>query len=114
VLDTSISLRRPEDYTPTEGARFEVHLEKGRGVHGDAAKPFEAKLEVRHGAAIWTMRDIEDVNLAGVKALVDDGLTVRDIADETGISKSAVQRLKKKIEADGAGGKAEEDSPDVR
>ena len=25
VLDTSISLRRPSDYLPTEGARFEVH-----------------------------------------------------------------------------------------
>jgi putative DNA primase/helicase len=101
VLDTSISLRRPEDYTPAEGARFEVHLEKGRGIHGDDAKPFEAKLEVVRGAAIWTTRDIEDVNLARVKALVDDGLSVRDIADETGIPKSTVQRLKNKIAAEG-------------
>ena len=98
VLDTSISLRRPEDYSPAEGARFEVHIEKGRGVHGDAAKPFEAKLEVRNEAAIWTTRDIEDVNMARVKALLDDEMTVRDIADETGISKSTVQRLKKRIE----------------
>ena len=43
VLDTSISLRHPADYSPVEGARFEVHLEKARGVHGDAAKPFEAQ-----------------------------------------------------------------------
>ena len=98
VLDTSISLRRPEDYSPAEGARFEVHIEKGRGVHGDAAKPFEAKLEVRNEAAIWTTRDIEDVNLVRVKALLDDEMTVRDIADETGLSKSTVQRLKKRIE----------------
>ena len=98
VLDTSISLRRPEDYSPAEGARFEVHIEKGRGVHGDAAKPFEAKLEVRNEAAIWTTRDIEDVNFVRVKALLDDEMTVRDIADETGLSKSTVQRLKKRIE----------------
>ncbi len=45
VLDTSISLRRPNDYVPTEGARFEVHFEKARGIHEDRAKPFEAKLE---------------------------------------------------------------------
>lgn len=101
VLDTSISLRHSEDYTPAEGARFEVHLEKARGVHGDAAKPFEAKLETVNGAALWTMREIEDVNLARVKALLEDELTVRDIADETGLSKSTVQRLKKKIEAEG-------------
>jgi putative DNA primase/helicase len=100
VLDTSISLRRPQDYNPTEGARFEVHLEKARGVHGDAAKPFEAKLQTRDGVAVWTMQEIEDVELARVKALLDSELSVRDIAEETGISKSKVQRLKKKMEAE--------------
>ena len=54
--------------------------------------------------AIWTTREIDDVNLARVKALHEDGLTVREIADETGIPKSTVQRLKKKIEADAAVG----------
>jgi putative DNA primase/helicase len=43
VLDTSISLRRPCDYIPDQGARFEVHIEKGRRIHGTDAKPFEAK-----------------------------------------------------------------------
>jgi putative DNA primase/helicase len=108
VLDTSISLRRPEDYTPAEGARFEVHLEKGRGIYGDEAKPFEAKLEVRGESAIWTTRDIENVRLARVKALLDDGLSVRDIEDETGIPRSTVHRLKKKLNAgDGDGGKGD-------
>jgi putative DNA primase/helicase len=100
VLDTVISLRRPEDYRQEEGARFEVHIEKGRSVHGDDAKPFEAKLETVSGAAVWTMREIEDVNLARVKALLDDRLSVREIAEETGIPRSTVQRLKKKIGAE--------------
>ena len=104
VLDTSISLRRPSDYVPTEGARFEVHLEKARGVHGEPAKPFEAKLEERGSTAAWTMRDIDDVNLARVRALLEDGLSVRDIADETGIPKSTVHRLKKKIEGEAGDG----------
>ena len=110
VLDTSISLRRPEDYTPSEGARFEVHFEKHRGFYGEDAESFEAKLEVRDNVAIWSMRNIEDVNLARVKALLDDELSVRDIADETAISKSTVQRLKKKIEAEGEGSKMQGDS----
>lgn len=101
VLDTSISLRHPADYSPVEGARFEVHLEKARGVHGDAARPFEAKLDVRDGRAIWTTRELEDANRTRVQALLDDGLSVREIADETGISKSTVQRIKKAIEATG-------------
>lgn len=100
VLDTSISLRHPDDYIPTEGARFEIHLEKARGIHGEAAKPFEAKLEVRDGAAIWTMRDIEDVNLARVRSLMGTDMSIRDIAEETGISKSQVHRLKTMIEAE--------------
>ena len=101
VLDTSVSLRRPSDYTAEEGARFEVHFEKARGIHGNRVKPFEAKLEVRDNAAIWTTRDIEDVNTARVKALLDDEMTIREIADETGIPKSTVHRLKKALEAEG-------------
>jgi putative DNA primase/helicase len=99
VLDTSISLRRSSDYSPTEGARFEVHLEKARGVHGDAARPFEAKLEAHNGRSVWTTRELDDANRARVQALLDDGLTVRDIADETGIPRSTVGRIKKAIDA---------------
>jgi putative DNA primase/helicase len=102
VLDTSISLRRPSDYIATEGARFEIHFEKARGIHGECVRPFEVKLEILNDRAIWTTREIDDVNLARVKALLEDELTVRDIADETGIPKSTVQRLKKKIEAEAA------------
>lgn len=102
VLDTSISLRHPSDYRPEEGARFEIHIEKGRGIFGDDAKPFEAKLMMiatSDGAELqWTTKEIDDVNRARVAALLEDGLTVRDIENETGISKSAVQRLKAKIE----------------
>ena len=97
VLDTSISLCRPSDYSPSEGARFEVHLEKGRSIHGDDAKPFEAKLEVRDNVAVWTIRELEDVNRARVKALLEDGMTVRQIEDETGIPKSTVHRIKKRL-----------------
>jgi len=101
VLDTVISLRRPDDYGPEEGARFEVHIEKGRGVHGEDAKPFEAKLETIRGAALWTTRDIEDAELARVKRLLEDGYSIRDVAEEMDIAKSKVGRLKKKAEAEG-------------
>jgi len=41
-LDTVIALRRPADYSPEEGARFEVHIEKARSIVGEGASPFEA------------------------------------------------------------------------
>ena len=91
VLDTVIALRRPSDYSPQEGARCEVHLEKARGVYGDDAKPFEAKLENIGDGTTWTTRDLEDAEMARVVALLHDGLTIRDIADELGISKSAAR-----------------------
>jgi putative DNA primase/helicase len=96
ILDTSISLRRPSDYIPIQGARFEVHIEKGRGILGEAAKPFEAWLQ----DSVWTLREIDDVDQARVRALLEDGMTVRDIADETGISKSRVHRIKKALDGE--------------
>lgn len=92
VLDTVIALRRPADQQPDQGARFEVHYEKNRGFHGDDAKPFEAAL----GTGGWTMRDLADVDMARVVALTDEGMTVRDIAEQTGIPKSRVSRLQQK------------------
>ena len=101
LLDTVVALRRPQDYRPREGARFEVHVEKARGVAGEALDPFEALLEVRDGKALWTTRTVEDAEAARVAALAKDGLTVRDIAEELGISKSKAQRLKDKGIKDG-------------
>ncbi len=100
LLDTSISLRRPSDYSPADGARFEVHVAKGRGLRGKPALPFEAMLETHAGRAVWTVKGVEDVEKARVKALLADGLSIREIAEETGIAKSTVHRLKKKLERD--------------
>lgn len=92
ILDTVFTLKRPDDYNAAEGARFEVHFEKARGLHGDAAKPFEAMLTPNG----WTVKDIEDRTLERVMALTAEGLTVRDIAEELSLSKSQVSRLQKK------------------
>jgi putative DNA primase/helicase len=103
VLDTSLSLRRPSDYRPDEGARFEVHIEKGRGVHGEAAKPFEARLLTITGRMEWATREIEDVNRVRVASMLDDNMSIREIADELGIPKSTVHDIKRKIEASKVG-----------
>jgi hypothetical protein len=96
VLDSVIVLRHPDDYSPTDGARFEVHLEKGRGIYGEKAKPFEAKLEIIDDKMVWTMRDLEDAEARRAADLKADGFSIREIGQEMGTSKSRVERLLKK------------------
>ena len=54
ILNTVISLRKPPDYSPAQGARFEVHYEKARGFYGKDAEPFEAWLKEGQ----WSIGDI--------------------------------------------------------
>ena len=94
VLDTVIRLTRPRDYEAEQGARFEVTLTKARGLCGEDAEPFEAALV---NGCQWTVRSVEDALSDQVRALAADGLTMREIAEETGKSKSAIARLCKKM-----------------
>ncbi len=93
VLDTIIHLKRPSDYEPDEGARFEVHLEKARGVFGDDARPFEARLETKDGADYWHVKSLEDANADRVIEATKEGLSSREIAKELGVSHSTVNRI---------------------
>ena len=89
VLDSIISLRLPPDYDATQGARFEVYFTKHRGFYGPDAQPFEARLiEGR-----WQTCDIQrDSDEETMRALQKQGLSIRDIADRLGLSKSTVSR----------------------
>jgi putative DNA primase/helicase len=89
VLDTVISLRRPPDYTADQGCRLEARFTKSRGFYGPDAEPFEARLS---GNA-WELSDIKSGDDDDtLKTLRKQGLTIRDIADRTGLSKSTVSR----------------------
>ncbi|MGC1575707.1 MAG: AAA family ATPase [Beijerinckiaceae bacterium] len=95
VLDSVVSLRRPEDYSPAEGARFEVHFEKSRGFTGTDAEPFEAALTING----WAMRNLNEALEDRVTALREDGLTQREIATEIGKSLGTVNAILKKAQA---------------
>jgi putative DNA primase/helicase len=98
VLDTVMSLRRPPDYSPTQGARFEVHFEKARGFYGPDAEPFEAQLvgcEWRTGP----VKSGDDPDT--LKALHTQGMSIREISDRTGVPRSTVHR---KLNGDANGG----------
>lgn len=93
ILDTVIALKHPKDYEPREGARFELHFEKSRALHGDSVEAVEAKLETTLlGEQMWTHCTVEENQVELIRELKQSGMTVREIAEEVGISKSAVQR----------------------
>lgn len=98
IMDTIISLRRPRQYRMAEGARFEVHLTKARNLAGDEAEPFEAHLQPDGDMLHWAVSKLEDVKLEEFRKLQAEGYSIRDAADEMGISKSAAGRLKKKLD----------------
>lgn len=93
ILDTVISLKRPAEYNPADGAVFEVHFEKTRDMHGEDAQPFEARLQTdEHGKPGWTFDSVEDSTFDRVVTLANEGLTQKEIADELGVNKSNVSR----------------------
>ena len=105
ALDTVIALRRPEDYSPEQGARFEVHFEKLRNrVDGDAAVPFEAKLAATstdETGVRWLDCDLRPPVLKQAAQLFKDGLTVREVTATLRISKTEAGRLRLRAVADG-------------
>ncbi len=101
LLDTIITLRKPETYDPREGARFEVHYEKARGFYGEEASPFEAHLKEEEGKFSWHIRAIEDCQMDRVLELKKEGLTQRDIAQETGLSPATINRRLKEAQGKG-------------
>ena len=106
ALDTVIALRRPEDYAPEEGARFEIHFEKLRNrANGVGAFPFEARIQsvVNDGseAIRWSDQDLKPRLLNQAAELFGEGMTVREVAVTLQISKSEAGRLRIRALSDG-------------
>ena len=101
-LDTVIALRRPEDYSPEQGARFEIHFEKLRNrVEGDGAAPFEARVDSVGNGICWSASDLKPPLLMQAAELFVDGMTVREVAATLRISKSEAGRLRLRALAEG-------------
>jgi putative DNA primase/helicase len=102
VLDTVISLRRPIDYQPDQGAVFEIHFEKARGIYGDDVKSIEATLSTdSQGRMTWLTRTVEAGTYDRVVQLLNEGMKQTEIAVELGLHKSNVSRHAKKAMQEG-------------
>lgn len=97
VFDTILSLRRPDDYQPREGLRYELHFEKARGLHGSDVEPFEARMTIdAGGCAHWRREAAGSAEIHRMAGLLKDGLNPLQAAKQLGLSKSKAYRLRDK------------------
>ena len=110
LLDIVLTLKQPADYNAVDGAVFEVHFEKARGISGRDTEPFEARLSTdANGAQSWSIKTVENTTYSRVVELHELGLKPGDIAQELDIHKSSVSRSLKRAEAEGRIGKRNHD-----
>lgn len=102
VLDSVVQLKTPANYRRIEGARFEVHFEKARGVSGQGVESFEVLLanDAKEGAS-WTWREIGSCHDEQIVEMVELKLSQRTIASELGVTQSKVARAIKRLKRDG-------------
>lgn len=102
ALDIVIALKRPSDYSPEDGAAFEVHFEKARAVHGEAVAPFTAQLvSDEQGNHSWLTHTLDESNYERVITLARSGLKPAEIAKELDLNKSTVSRHMKRAREEG-------------
>ncbi|MBS0521335.1 MAG: RNA polymerase subunit sigma-70, partial [Proteobacteria bacterium] len=78
-----------------QGARFELHFEKARGLHGEAVAPFEARLVTDGtGLARFEWGPLAATDFDRAVPLFQTGASVREAAALLSLSKSACHRLR--------------------
>jgi AAA domain len=97
VLDLVLALRRPADWQPSDGARFEIHVEKSRSLHGPSVEPIVAHLQ----GAQWQWNAVRTATLDRGVALLKDGLSAEAVGRALGISRASAFRLQRKARQHG-------------
>ncbi len=102
LLDTVIALRRPTDYTPDQGARFEIHFEKARALYGEDVTPLEVALTTGpDGRQEWAIRTAADGMDNSLLEMMGLGLSQMEAARELGVNRSTVIRHLKRLQDEG-------------
>jgi len=103
-LDISISLKRPKDYHPEDGARFICRFEKARIQQKDLhlISDVEFKLDTDlEGKAVWTYANLKQENKVRVLKLFDEGMPAKDIGEMIGISKGRISQIRSEAVKEG-------------
>ena len=106
VLYNTIILKRPNGYREEEGAKFEVHFRKHRGLCGNDVKPFTVHLSngswlvsddvTTTGGAVGAPQNTENYNKV-YNAFMHGIDSPQKISDETGVPLRSVNRYLSEI-----------------
>lgn len=92
LLDSVISLSRPKDYDPKQGAVFVAEFTKARNLTGGDAESLEFRLGGDENRATWTWCTAEGSTYERIVQLTQEGLKPAEICAELEINKSTVSR----------------------
>ena len=96
AVDLIMALRRPRDWQPADGARFELRLEKPRDLTGPQLIPIEAQLCTRPGGiAQWQWHRGGSADLRRAAPLLQQGMSAEAVAKAIGVSPRKAYRLKR-------------------
>ena len=103
ILDVVIVLKHAQGYQQSKGASFDIIFEKTRHFTGDDAESFHVELkELNDGQLMWEISGSpisEEVVI--VANAVKERLSIKEIMEKTGYTKSQVETRKKKAQSMG-------------
>jgi RecA-family ATPase len=103
ILDVVMLLKQPQGYRQDQGASFEVNFEKTRHFAGDDAASFQVRLvEQDDGLWLWEIDQAKpSLEIIEVAKAINEGLTIEETMQKTGLTKSQVETRKKKAKEQG-------------
>ncbi len=102
VMDIVIQLKRPDDFLQgTDDTRILIRYTKSRHMGAGETQDIEATLKTTDGVLEWTWQ-VGDLDYKRAMALLSDGLSMAEVGDELGVSKSTVHRWKQKAAGQGS------------
>ena len=97
AMDLVMALRRPRDWQPTDGARFQLRLEKARRVAGPDLAPLEVQLcPAADGRAEWRWHRGGSAAVHRAAALLQQGMSAEAVGKAIGVSPRTAYRLQRR------------------
>ena len=104
VIDTSIILKKPADYSAKQGARFVLSFTKTRTATRDSHLLGDLLFQLREtpdGRAYWEYENVKSASKEQILNMLHDGALNKDIANALGVTPSYVSKIKKQAIKDG-------------